>query len=127
MDFGEYPTINVNFDERIKFVMRVVSSQQSPRLGVYIPIFIGESNEISEYSLKPCTDTIKVQASERKKCDISSESTYKVLDDTECQGYKTLAHRALFLSSTVFPNTGFHVSVHGQTHPKVRGQVNQST
>ena len=57
-NFGEDPTINAQCDERIKFVMRAVHSQQP--LGVYRPIFSGESNEVSAYSLKPCMAAIKV-------------------------------------------------------------------
>ena len=68
MDFGEYPTINTNLDERIKFVMRVVSSHQP--LDVYTPIFSGESNEVSTYYLNPYMTTIKVEESKRKKCDV---------------------------------------------------------
>jgi len=94
MDFGEYPTINANCDERIKFVMRAVPSQQP--LGVYMPIFTGDSNEVSAHSLKPCMPAIKAQASEREKCDVRLSSTDKALVDTECQGYKTLYPMLLF-------------------------------
>ena len=47
-----------------------VPSQQP--LGAYMPIFRikGESGEVSAYFLKPCMAAIRVQASERKKCDV---------------------------------------------------------
>jgi hypothetical protein len=65
-------TIDAHCDERIKFVMSAVPSHQP--LDVYMPIFSGESEEVSAYTLKPCMAAIKVQASERKKCDVRLSS-----------------------------------------------------
>ena len=41
---------------------------------------------------------IKVQASERKKCDVRLSSTDQALDDTESQGYKTLYPQCSFFA-----------------------------
>jgi hypothetical protein len=69
--------------------MSVVPSHQP--LGVYMPIFSGESEEVSVYTLKPCMAAIKVQASERKKCDVRlSPRRTNLWMTPECYGYKTL-------------------------------------